>query len=142
MRKWILLSLLFLGSGCTTVMEPIVIFPNGTIIRIDIADNRFEREKGLAGRESLADSEGLLFLHEELAWQTYWMKGMLIPIDIIWIDGKRVVGFVEHAQPEDPPVTIYSSPSPVDKVLEVSAGFVARNGLEIGDILDIELLGE
>ena len=122
--------------------ESVVVFANDLVVVVDIADNRFEREKGLGGRESLSDSEGLLFLHDESAIQSYWMKGMLIPIDIIWIDGERVMGFVENAQPEDPPVTIYSSPSPVDKVLEVSAGFVSRNGLEIGNILDIELLDE
>jgi uncharacterized protein len=122
--------------------ESIVVFPNEVIVTVDIADNRREREKGLGGRESLSDSEGLLFLHDESVIQSYWMKGMLIPIDIIWIDGERVIGFVEDAQPEDPPITIYTSPAPVDKVLEVSAGFVDRNGLEIGDILDIQLSGE
>jgi len=120
-------------------MEPIVIIPNGTILSIDIADDLFEREKGLGGREVLSDNEGLLFLHDSSAYQSYWMKDMLIPIDIIWIDRDRIVGYVQEAQPEDPPVTIYTSPQPVDKVLEVSAGFVLKNALKIGDILDIEL---
>ena len=141
MRKWIVLSLLFLGAGCSPV-QPVVVFSNETVVHVDIADDNFEREKGLSGRESLEADEGLLFLHDELEYQRYWMKGMLIPIDILWIDGERVVGFVQDAQPEDPATTIYSSPAPVDKVLEVSAGFVSQNDLKIGDILDIQLANE
>ncbi len=122
--------------------KSVVVFPNGTTVSIEIADDQIEREKGLAGRGSLSDSEGLLFLHNELATQTYWMKGMIIPIDIIWIKENSIVGFVQNAQPEDPPFTIYTSPEPVDKVLEVSVGFVDQNRLEIGDILDIVLPSE
>ena len=141
MHRWVVLSLLFLGAGCAPV-EPIVVLPNDTIIHVDIADDIFERQKGLSGRESLATDEGLLFLHDGSDYQRYWMKDMLIPIDILWIDGERVVGFVQDAQPEDPAGTIYTSPSPVDKVLEVSAGFVSQNDLKIGDILDIVLVDE
>ena len=141
MRKWIVLSLLLLGAGCAPV-EPVVVFPNETVVHVDIANDIFQRRKGLSGRESLASDEGLLFLHDKLDYQRYWMKDMLIPIDILWIDGERIVGFVQDAQPEDPAETIYTSPSPVDKVLEVSAGFVFQNDLKIGDILDIVLVDE
>lgn len=142
MRKWILLSILFLGVGCTLPRQPIVVLPNGTVVGVEIADSDVERIAGLSGRAGLASGRGMLFLHEESAVQSYWMKGMAFPIDIIWIDGDEIVGFVEAAQPEEPPLTIYTSSEPVDKVLEVSSGFVAENGLKIGDILDIELPDE
>ncbi|MBI4435093.1 DUF192 domain-containing protein, partial [Candidatus Uhrbacteria bacterium] len=80
--------------------ESVVVLSNGAAVVVDIADDMFEREKGLSGRESLEADEGLLFLHDELEYQRYWMKDMLIPIDILWIDGERVVGFVQDAQPE------------------------------------------
>lgn len=142
MSKWILLTILFLGAGCTTQSQPMVVFQNGTVVGVEIVESDAERARGLSGRAGLPSGRGMLFLHEEFTVQSYWMKGMEFPIDIIWIDGDEMVGFVENAQPEDPPLTIYTSPVPVDKVLEVSSGFVARNGLEIGDILDIELSDE
>lgn len=142
MRKWILFSLLFLGVGCTTQSEPVVVLPNGTVVVVEIADDEFERVQGLSDREMLEEGTGLLFFHDRSDYQRYWMKDMNFPIDIIWIDGDEVVGFVEAAQPEEPPLTIYTSPAPVDKVLEVFSGFVAQHGLEIGDILDIELPDE
>ena len=142
MRRWTFLFLVFLGAGCSCANHPFVALPNGTRVQVQIADDQSARVLGLSGIESLEQDQGLLFLHETTDTQRYWMKDMLIPIDLIWIDGNKVAGFVENAQPEKPPLTIYSSPVPVDKVLEVSSGFVAKNGLEIGDILDIELVDE
>lgn len=142
MRKWILFSILFLGVGCSTQSQPIVVLPSGTVITVEIAEDDTQRIRGLSGRAGLPSERGMLFLHEESTIQSYWMKDMGFPIDVIWIDGDRVVGFVEDAQPDEPPLTIYSSPVPVDKVLEVSSGFVAQNSLKIGDILDIDLADE
>lgn len=142
MRKWILFSILFLGAGCSTQSQPIVVLPNGTVIALEIADDDAQRIRGLSDRAGLPSGRGMMFLHEESAVQSYWMKDMAFSIDIIWINENEVVGFVEDAEPEEPPLTIYSSPAPVDKVLEVFSGFVAQNGLKIGDILDIELPDE
>ena len=142
MRSWPIFLLVFLGAGCVSAGESVVGFPDGASIRVEIADGLFEQAKGLAGRETLSQEEGLLFLHGSPAIQRYWMKGMLIPIDIIWINGKTVEGYVQDAQPEPPPFTIYASPTPVDKVLEVSAGFVAAHRVNIGDTLDIRLADE
>ena len=114
-------------------------FSNGKAITVEIADDRAEQVQGLSDRESLEQDHGLLFTYSEKDKQTYWMKDMHFPIDIIWIDGQEIVGFEEDLQPEDPPTSLYSSPVPVDKVLEVSAGFVRENGLNIGDILDIDM---
>ncbi|MCR4314196.1 MAG: DUF192 domain-containing protein [Candidatus Uhrbacteria bacterium] len=142
MRKWIFISLLFLGAGCTTQSQPMVVLPNGTFVVVEIAQSDAQRIRGLSGRAGLPLGRGMLFVHEEPAIRSYWMKDMAFSIDIIWIDGDEVVGFVEDADPEEPPLTIYMSPKPVDKVLEVSSGFVAQNDLKIGDILDIELSDE
>ena len=142
MFRCIFLCLVLLGAGCSSVNGPVVSLPSGARVQVQIADDQFERMRGLSGTTSLEQNEGLLFLHESKEIQHYWMKDMLIPIDIIWIDGNEVAGFVEEAQPQEPPLTIYSSPVPVDKVLEVSSGFVEENGLKVGDILDIELLNE
>lgn len=134
--------MLFFGVGCTTQSQPIVVLPNGTVIGVEVAQSDAQRIAGLSGRAGLPSGRGMLFLHDESAIQSYWMKDMAFSIDIIWIDGDEIVGFVEEAAPEEPPLTIYSSSLPVDKVLEVSSGFVAQNDLKIGDILDIELPDE
>ncbi len=118
---------------------PTVEFVNGTRVNVEIADTAAERVQGLSFHEPLLENEGMLFLFETKEIQGFWMKDMLFPIDIIWIDGDTVVGFQQDAPLEDPVHTIYYSPVPVDRVLEVQAGFVAQNGVQVGDVLDVEL---
>ncbi|MFA4845881.1 MAG: DUF192 domain-containing protein [Patescibacteria group bacterium] len=151
-KSWIALSLL-----CLVVMTliwlpeilslisretssvPTVEFANGTTITIVIADTQAERVQGLSGHAPLTEDEGMLFIHDDKQIQGYWMKDMLFPIDIIWIDGDTIVGFQEDAPLENPVRTIYYSPVPVDQVLEVSAGFVGQNDVKVGDVLDVVL---
>lgn len=122
--------------------EPTLTLPDGEVIPLRIADSESERVQGLSGVDDLAEDEGMLFLFPEYEEQGFWMKDMLIPLDIIWIDGEEIVGLDLGTEPENPPETIYYSPVPVDKVLEVNAGFVDEFGLEIGDILDISEVEE
>jgi len=111
--------------------------------KADIADTPLKRQQGLSGRENLQDDEGMLFVFTRPGAQRFWMMGMLIPIDIIWISDGKVVGFEKNAEPE-PGVavhnlTIYSPPLPVELVLEVPARTVDRLGIGIGDSVSIRL---
>lgn len=121
---------------------PTVTFENRTIVSVEIADSQVERVQGLSGHDPLQTNEGMLFLFEKKEVQGFWMKDMLFPIDIIWIDGTTVVGFQQNAPPENPVKTIYYSSAPVDGVLEVQAGFVAQNEVRVGDLLDVDLADE
>ena len=112
-------------------------------LHVDVADTPAERQKGLSGRESLLPETGLLFVFRKPAVQRFWMKGMLIPIDIIWISGGKVVGVTENLEPE-PGVSMvklksYPSPSPVEYVLEVPAGTAERIRITAGDPVSIRL---
>src|SRR3989344_5995676 len=61
-------------------------------INIQIADNDEERSKGLSGVTSLGKSEGMLFVFDSKdVTPSFWMKGMKIPLDIIWIDDGKIV---------------------------------------------------
>lgn len=108
---------------------------NGRKIKVEIADTPAKQAQGLSGRESLAEDAGMFFIFSEPARQNFWMKEMKFPIDIIWISGDRVAGFVEDAQ-VSPPLTIYSSPENVDKVLEINAGLVKEWGIKVGDFIN------
>lgn len=110
---------------------------------VDVADTPALRQKGLSGRESLGKDEGLLFIFSRPSVQRFWMKDMLISIDIIWIQGGEVVGIIENVHPE-PGVsvmnlTIYSSPVPVDRVFEIPAGVAGEIGITVGDAVSIRL---
>jgi hypothetical protein len=98
--------------------------------------------RGLGGRESLPDDRGMLFVFPEPGRHTFWMKDMLIPIDIIWISADGRVVDVQTARPEpgvpDPQLRRYNPNGEAKYVLEVRAGLAAEQGVQAGDEARIE----
>ncbi len=115
-------------------------------IKVEVADTEIFRNKGLGEKESLGENEGMLFVFEkENITPSFWMKDMKFAIDIIWIDDEKIVQIDEDVQPPEPKtpssaLKMYSPNQPVDYVLEVNAGYVNSNGVEIGDFLDLKNL--
>ncbi len=108
-------------------------FIGDTQISIDIADTPPSQARGLSGRSSLYDIEGMLFLFPRDGRYGFWMKDMQFPIDIIWLDKDWMVTEVtESLDPSTYPDVSYSQ-DPVRAVLEVAAGFSERHGVKIGD---------
>lgn len=105
---------------------------------VDVANTPELQTQGLSGRASLAEGTGMLFVFSQPSTQAFWMKGMLFPIDIIWIVDSHVIGFVENAQPDHTILPeVFSSPKPVTLVLEVPAGTVKNDTISVGDKVDV-----
>lgn len=107
----------------------------GTWVKADLAATPSSREAGLSGRKSLKEGTGMLFVFSERAPHAFWMKGMLFPIDIIWIDGKTIVDIASSVPPpatgQDP--AVLRPRAEANFVLEVPAGLAAASGWKIGD---------
>lgn len=118
-------------------------FEGGPTIWIEIATASEERRIGLSHREELCPDCGLYFVFPEKEIQVFWMRYMHFPIDIIWIDEGRVVGYLTDVQPEredpDSPSQRFRSPVPLRHVLEVNAGFVERHGIKTGQVVRVTL---
>jgi len=110
----------------------------GDVVYVDVAVTEPQKQLGLGGREVLEADHGMLFVYDHKEQYEFWMRGMLIPLDFIWIDGSRVADIMENVpQPnvgEQP--RIVKPRAPVDKVLEVNAGTVKRLGITIGDTVE------
>ena len=125
-----------------TQSNPIVSI-NGKQIQVNLAKTPEERQKGLSGISSLGEMNGMLFTFEpDSNAPVFWMKGMLIPLDIIWIkDGKiiKIDKNVPAPTPNTPDNLLerYTAGVPVDYVLEVNAGFSESNSLKAGDSVSI-----
>ena len=107
-------------------------------VLVEIANTKQTRALGLGNRASLPSDNGMLFIMEQRAKPTFWMKNMLIPLDMIWIDGDKIADIIANIPPPiqgqaDPTLPVYSPTKDVDKVLEVNAGYVAAHGIQIGD---------
>ncbi|KKT32634.1 MAG: hypothetical protein UW20_C0011G0004 [Candidatus Woesebacteria bacterium GW2011_GWB1_44_11] len=112
-------------------------------IDVQIADTAEKRVAGLSGVTSLKENEGMLFVFDAKGvTPLFWMKGMLIPLDLIWIGDGKIVK-IDKNIPIPPPGTpdvnlqTYSPGAPVDYVLEVNAGFSDRNSVNVEDDVDL-----
>lgn len=109
-----------------------------TSFNIEIADEPSERKLGLGGRDILATGSGMLFIFDKADKYRFWMKGMRLPLDFIWINDSRVVDIlpnIKQPEPNQPDETLpYLSPIVAsDKVLEINAGDSQKYNIKVGD---------
>ena len=112
----------------------IVTTSTGEEIPVEVADTLKKRSLGLGKRASLKKGWGMLFVFEKRKPYRFWMKDMQFPLDIIWLDNHRIVHIIHNAKPansRDEP-EVMTSPVPVNFVLEIAAGRVAKLRLKTG----------
>lgn len=121
-----ILTLLLAGSlsACASAHSPWVEL-GGHRYAIEIADDDAERARGLMYRDAMPEDHGMLFIHDRLEPQAYWMKNTKIPLDILYFDNDRKL---VSQQRDVPPCSLgdacppYPSNAPARYVLELNAG--------------------
>ncbi|HPV70396.1 MAG TPA: DUF192 domain-containing protein [Candidatus Magasanikbacteria bacterium] len=107
-------------------------------LKVEVADSVKSWQKGLSGRKSLPENKGMLFVFPQEDRQSFWMKDMEFPIDIIWINNGKIVDIAPNVQPSFiEPLPQYLPRLPSKFVLETVAGFSLKNKLKIGDSVEI-----
>jgi len=119
--------------------EPASELPTTTIqldaltINAELPTTSLEYERGLGGRDKLSPGSGMLFALETPGYYPFWMKNMLFPLDIIWMDEhKKIVDITYNLPPDSFPRTV-TPRSPAQYILEVAAGTAHTNKINIGD---------
>src|SRR3990167_9778754 len=82
-----------------------------------------EIQLGLSGRSEIG-SDGMLFIINPSRQISFWMKDMLIPLDIVWISNGKITGIEKNVPPPiagtpENKLTNYPSSNPIDYVLEL-----------------------
>lgn len=109
-----------------------------SIITTEVAETDEARRRGLSYRSSLGRDEGMLFVFPTTAYQTIWMQGIKFPLDIVFINGDRVVDYEEHVSvPMNGRIPEVSSTEEADMVLELPAGRAEELGIGIGTRIQI-----
>lgn len=99
---------------------------------VEVAVSERQLAQGLMFRTTMAPDAGMLFDFGQARSISMWMKNTLMPLDMLFIDGKGVIrGITADTVPMS--TTVISSPGPVRAVLELNAGTAARLGLKAGD---------
>lgn len=120
--------------------DAIVTINKQNINIIQVADTSAEQTQGLSNHPPILENEGMLFEFKDKQVRQFWMKEMLFPLDIIWINDSRIINISKNLPPEGlNPSKIYSSLTPADMVLEINAGISDKYGFKIGDQISIGL---
>ncbi|TAN58237.1 DUF192 domain-containing protein [Patescibacteria group bacterium] len=107
----------------------------------EIAKTLVEKARGLSYRESLGKDKGMIFFFDPPSKESFWMKGMNFPLDMIWIRDGKVIDITKNAPPlKDSLRPLYYSPKdPADMVLEINAGQANQFGIRIGDAVIVDI---
>jgi uncharacterized membrane protein (UPF0127 family) len=108
---------------------------------VEIVSSAADMDKGLSGRASMQDSEGMLFDFGTSTATGFWMKDMRFGLDLVWISNGKIIGITKNIpapQSPDNNLPIYYPPSPTDKVLEVNAGWAEKNNIAVGDVVNLK----
>ena len=130
--------LLLAGAGCgsaapaedaTQLVD--LEMPNGEVLSVELALTADQQSKGLSGREDIGD--GMLFCMDNFEQRNFWMLGMAVPIDMIWMRSGDVVEISDNVPlREDDKIATRTSSAAVNGVLEVAASRAAELGIEEG----------
>ena len=99
--------------------------------KVELALTEPQMEQGLMFRRSLAADAGMLFDFKSPVPVSMWMKNTLIPLDMVFVDGGRVVDIHERAVPQS--LDTITTRVPARYVIELNGGTVAHLGIKTGD---------
>ena len=117
---FLILGVLFFLSACNntpsiTIKEASVVFKkeaslvifnlNGELIKeydIELADTPYERQTGLMYRTEMNSNNGMLFIFEDSAIRSFYMKNTLISLDLIFLnESLEIISIYKNATPYD-----------------------------------------
>jgi uncharacterized membrane protein (UPF0127 family) len=118
-----------------------VVFTQGSStlgIHARVASTPSERGEGLMGRRSLRDNEGMLFVFPTEVRVGFYMKDTLIPLDVAFISGTRVVEVRTMTPCTADPCNVTTPAFVYEQALEVDAGTFGRAGISAGAAVHID----
>lgn len=151
MRKWVpLIALVFAacsgGGDREASGEPspdrsfpvaTVLLDNGdesTLVTVEVAENPEQHEQGLAGRESLPQDHGMVFVFFEQRESGFWMKDTAIPLSVAFFDaGGTIVDILDMEPCRKDPCPVYVPDEPYMGALEVNQGAFEEWDISEGD---------
>lgn len=112
---------LILGMASPDRLEEARISIGGKSFLVELAQTPAQRRQGLMQRRQLADDRGMLLVYSQDGNHRIWMKNMLIPLQVYWIDADfRVIHNLRLEPCRVSPCPSYGAPSASRYVLELN----------------------
>jgi uncharacterized protein len=100
-------------------------------LRVEIAASDPQRMQGLMYRKKLGRDDGMLFIFDEPAYQSMWMKNTLIPLSVAFIDGEGRILNVLDMEPQT--LETHTSAGPAVYAIETNKGWFEDNRVKPGE---------
>jgi hypothetical protein len=100
-------------------------------LKVELALSEEQREHGLMFRKALGRDDGMVFVFDEPAYQSMWMKNTLIPLSVAFLDGDGRILNVLDMQPQT--LDTHTSAGPARYAIETNIGWFERNKVKAGD---------
>lgn len=126
------------SGGEDKITRQKIVFPScGLTITAEKAESEQKRQRGLMGRKTLKDREGMIFYFDETTRHAFWMFKTLIPLAVVFLDENLVVVDIQFMDPcispksEDCPV--YVSRRPSRFAIEINQKMAKRYKIGVGE---------
>jgi len=123
------------GSDVVDNNDRVNIVIGGVNVTVDVAKTEDEKYKGLSFRDKLENNEGMLFLHQSLDNYGYVMRNMKFDLDFIFIKDTKIVDIAKNVSKNYK--GIIRGATKYNKVLELPAGWVDRNHINLGEDITV-----
>lgn len=116
---------------------------NKKSIVVELARTDSERQLGLMHRTQMGENNGMLFVFEDEAPRSFWMKNTLIPLAIAYLNSNKVIVDIQEmeAMPKsaNSAIPTYPSRKPAMYALEMNRGWFKKHHVQVGQRLEVSL---
>ena len=113
----------------------------GKMIELEVTTTPQQQALGLMYRTSLADNRGMLFSFEPPRLTRFWMKNVVINLDMIFLRDGEIKAIAANVPPcKTTPCPTYGPSTEIDQVIELRGGRAAELGLKVGDPVTVKFL--
>ena len=95
----------------------------GHPLKVELAIEEPQRLQGLMFRKSLGKEDGMLFIFDEPAYHSIWMKNTLIPLSVAFVDKDGVILNIEDMEPQT--LDSHTAAGPAVYAIETNKGWYA-----------------
>jgi len=100
-------------------------------LKVEVAASDAQRMQGLMHREKLGKNDGMVFIFDEPAYQSMWMKNTFIPLSVAFLDGDGVILNILDMEPHT--LTPNMSAGPARYAVETNKGWFEERKVKSGD---------
>ena len=108
------------------------------LVNAELAKTEEEQMYGFMNRKNIPDGTGMLFIFKDDRIASFWMKNTPTPLSIAYIDYSGKIKDIFDMTPFS--LATIVSTGYVRYALEVPQGWFSKNGIKVGDYLDLSPL--